>query len=92
MRWLKSQKRSMRQLHAAGEKLFMDFCGSAVPVINPDTGEVKDAVKLIEQAVTVLASRKPVRHSGCQKEGFNAGCKGTWYRHIQSYDCHLGNS
>lgn len=30
----------MRQEHRAGEKLFIDFCGPTVPVINPDTGEI----------------------------------------------------
>lgn len=34
----------MRQEHRAGEKLFIDFCGSAVPVINPDTGEIRRVV------------------------------------------------
>lgn len=38
--WLKQQKRSMRQHHVAGEKLFLDFCGPTIPVINPDTGEI----------------------------------------------------
>lgn len=42
-RWLKRQKRSMRQHHKAGEKLFIDFCGPTVPIINPDTGEVTQA-------------------------------------------------
>lgn len=27
----------------AGEKLFLDFCGPTIPVINPDTGEVRQA-------------------------------------------------
>lgn len=31
----------MRQEHRAGEKLFIDFCGSTVPVVNPDTGEIR---------------------------------------------------
>jgi len=33
----------MRQVHRAGEKLFVDYCGPTVPVVNPDTGEVRDA-------------------------------------------------
>mgnify|MGYP000002814981 FL=1 len=40
-RWLKKQKRSMRQHHIAGDKLFIDYCGPTVPIINPDTGEVR---------------------------------------------------
>lgn len=34
----KTRRLSMRQEHRAGEKLFIDFCGPTVPVINPDTG------------------------------------------------------
>lgn len=33
----------MRQLHKAGEKLFIDFCGPTVPIINPDTGQMRRA-------------------------------------------------
>ena len=39
--WKKTRRLSMRQEHRAGEKLFIDFCGPTVPVINPDTGEVR---------------------------------------------------
>ncbi|MCQ1061358.1 IS21 family transposase [Photobacterium sp. ZSDE20] len=42
-RWLKKQKRSMRQIHTAGDKLFIDYCGPTIPVVNPDTGEVRQA-------------------------------------------------
>ncbi|MFZ4216109.1 IS21 family transposase, partial [Pantoea endophytica] len=42
-KWLKLQKRSMRQHHIAGEKLFLDFCGPTLPVVYPDTGEVRQA-------------------------------------------------
>ena len=31
--WLKKQKRSMRQTHRAGEKLFIDYAGPTVPVV-----------------------------------------------------------
>jgi transposase len=41
--WLGCQKRSMRQIHLAGEKLFVDYCGPTMPVVNPDTGEVRQA-------------------------------------------------
>ncbi len=39
--WRDKQKRSMRQTHLAGEKLFVDYCGPTLDVINPDTGEVR---------------------------------------------------
>ncbi len=42
-RWLKKQKRSMRQTHKAGEKLFVDYAGQTVPIVNGDTGEVRTA-------------------------------------------------
>lgn len=42
-RWKRSQKRSMRQHHRAGEKVFIDHCGPTVPVINRSTGEVRQA-------------------------------------------------
>lgn len=41
--WLKTQKRSMRQLHQAGDKLFIDYCGPTIPIVNPDTGECRHA-------------------------------------------------
>ena len=39
--WRDRQKRSMRQIHRAGEKLFVDYCGPTMPVVNPDTGAVR---------------------------------------------------
>jgi len=42
-RWRARQKRSMRQSHRAGEKCFVDYCGQTVPVVHPDTGEVREA-------------------------------------------------
>jgi len=43
LQWLGCQKRSMRQVHHAGEKLFVDYCGPTMAVVNPDTGEVRQA-------------------------------------------------
>jgi len=36
-------KRSMRQVHRAGEKLFLDYAGHTVPVIEAATGEIRPA-------------------------------------------------
>lgn len=36
----RSLKRSMRQTHRAGEKLFADYAGDTVPVIDAGTGEI----------------------------------------------------
>jgi transposase len=41
--WQKKQKRSMRQSHKAGEKCFIDYCGPTLPIIHPQTGEVREA-------------------------------------------------
>ncbi|MEE9423854.1 MAG: IS21 family transposase [Methylococcales bacterium] len=42
-RWLKQQKRSMRQIHKAGEKLFVDYAGQTVPIVYHATGEIRTA-------------------------------------------------
>ena len=39
-KWRKKQKRSMRQLHKAGEKVFVDYAGMTIPIVDPRTGEV----------------------------------------------------
>lgn len=41
--WRGLQKRSMRQSHTAGDKCFVDYCGQTVPIVDPDTGEARDA-------------------------------------------------
>jgi transposase len=41
--WLQRQKPSMRQIHRAGEKLFIDYCGPTVDIIDPVTGEIRSA-------------------------------------------------
>ncbi len=38
-----SLKRSMRQVHRAGEKLFVDYSGSTVPIIDAASGEIRPA-------------------------------------------------
>ncbi|MHB9053382.1 MAG: hypothetical protein ACYC5F_05265 [Thermoleophilia bacterium] len=47
----------MRQVHKAGEKMFVDFAGQTVPVIRARTGTVRQA----EVFVGVLASRTMAR-------------------------------
>ena len=39
----RSQQRSMRQIHLAGEKLFVDYAGSTVPITCAATGEITQA-------------------------------------------------
>jgi len=42
-KWHKRLDISMRQLHIAGEKLFVDYCGQTLPVVDISTGEIRDA-------------------------------------------------
>jgi transposase len=41
--WRKRLSPWMRQTHVAGDKLFVDWAGGTVPIINPVTGEVHEA-------------------------------------------------
>lgn len=41
--WAGKLKRSMRQIHRAGEKLFADYAGPTMPIIDAVTGEVRPA-------------------------------------------------
>jgi len=41
--WTKRLDMSMRQVHKAGEKLFSDFAGHTLPIVDPATGEMTDA-------------------------------------------------
>lgn len=42
-RWARKLDPSLRQEHRAGKKLFVDYAGDTIPVINPDTGEIYQA-------------------------------------------------
>lgn len=41
--WSARLKLSMRQIHLAGEKMFVDYAGPTVPIINSETGEFVEA-------------------------------------------------
>jgi transposase len=51
-RWRGRQKRSMRQVHRAGEKLFIDYSGKKPEVVDPQSGEVRE----VELFVAVLGA------------------------------------
>lgn len=40
--WRRRLKPMMRQQHRAGEKLFIDYAGQTVPVVDEETGEIKE--------------------------------------------------
>lgn len=41
--WVRKLKISMRQIHKAGEKLFVDYAGQTLSIVNPHTGEITEA-------------------------------------------------
>lgn len=41
--WARKLKISMRQIHKAGEKLFVDYAGHTLPIVDPHTGEITEA-------------------------------------------------
>jgi len=63
--WAKTLDVSMRQVHHAGEKLFVDYAGMTMPVVDPATGEPHDAqiswLRLGRASTSTL--RPPVRSS-----------------------------
>jgi transposase len=42
-KWRNKLNVTMRQRHKAGDKLFIDYAGSTVPIIDAKTGEIKEA-------------------------------------------------
>jgi transposase len=51
-RWLKRRGLSMRQVHRAGEKMFVDYAGQQPHLVEPTTGEVR----AVELFVAVLGA------------------------------------
>lgn len=41
--WAGNLKRSMRQIHVGGDKLFIDYAGQTVPIVDATTGEIRAA-------------------------------------------------
>lgn len=41
--WKGQLSPTLRQTHAPGDKMFIDYCGPTVPIVDPLTGEVRDA-------------------------------------------------
>ena len=62
--WASSLKRSMRQTHVAGERLFVDYAGQTVPVIDARSGEIRRA----QIFVSVLGASR-LRHRDADHGG-----------------------
>jgi transposase len=46
-RWMKKLDLVLRQEHRAGEKMFVDYAGSTIPIYNPQTGAVHEAAVFV---------------------------------------------
>jgi len=50
----------MRQHHVAGDKLFIDYCGPTVDIVNPDTGACREC-EATSTSTSVITAPKPAR-------------------------------
>ena len=66
--WAKRLKRSMRQIHPGGERLFVDYAGQTVPVVDASTGEIRRA----QVFVAVLGAG--ARQGSCRLIHAASGC------------------
>ena len=62
---------SMRQIHYAGDKLFVDFSGLTIPVVDAITGEVKKAQIFVAVPVLIygVVMRTILGHQPLQMTG-----------------------
>jgi hypothetical protein len=66
--WRKRLAPTMRQMHVAGDKLFVDWAGDTVPIIDAMTGEVHEAHLFVAAlgASSYTYAEAPVREAlGC---------------------------
>ena len=71
----------MRRLHLAGEKLFVDYSGATVPIVNPDTGEISCAEIFV---ATLGASNYTFASASWTQR------KADWIdAHVQAFECSL---
>jgi len=66
--WARRLKPSMRQVHRAGEKLFVDFSGKRPVLTHPTTGEFI----LVELVVGVLGASRYVYVEACPRQDLTA--------------------
>jgi transposase len=77
-RWARPLLATMRQVHHAGEKSFIDFSGDGIDVVDPFTGECKKAVLFVAVlGASSLTYAEPVLHQdlptwiGCHVRAFD---------------------
>src|SRR5262249_27711299 len=67
-RWVRTLKPTMRQVHRAGEKAFVDFSGKRPTIIDPATGEII----AVELFVGVLGASSYVYAEACASQDLTA--------------------
>lgn len=77
-RYTKSLNPSMRQIHYAGDKLFVDFSGLTMPIVNAKTGEITKAQIFVAVPgasgytfVHAIESQSTESFIECHNEAFN---------------------
>jgi transposase len=72
--WKKRARPSMRQTHMGGEKVFVDFAGDTIDILDPITGEVH-AMKLF---VAAMGASNYTYAEACPSESISAACRSSW--------------
>lgn len=66
--WSKGLELSMRQVHKAGHKTFVDWAGDGIPIVDPETGEIWKAplfVAALGASSYTFARAYPTAESAC---------------------------
>lgn len=63
--WVRRLNRSIRQIHPGGERLFVDYAGPIIPVVDASTGEIRRA----QIFVAVLGASN---YTYCERRSGNA--------------------
>lgn len=72
--WQRRVNPAMHIVHKAGDKMYVDFAGEKLQIVDPDTGEIQD----VEIFVAILGSSQLTYVEACQsqkKEDFITACE-----------------
>jgi len=73
--WVGRQRLSMRQIHIAGEKVFVDYCGPAIPIVDGRTGEITNAQVFVAVLGASNYTFACASHSQKEADWIDAHCK-----------------
>jgi len=77
--WAGTLEPVLRQVHVAGERLFVDYMGPTMPVVDPRTGEIREAQVLCHSRfertnLSYAAARSSGSSSCCSVQDRDVGC------------------